>query len=259
MEKNYNDEVYINNLVDNYIQTKDCKLKLNLIQEFDPYFKKYIILFCSKISIDLSNPDTRKFLRLFMNDEDRANEDSFVSAANKLIPRLRNLFKDCTSSDIYDEMVCGFLEHLDRYKPMIANHKHSKERISFTHFIQVNLRYHLAKIISKRSKDALCCMETIEFDDLQHGEVIEPKIENNWSNIDLEWIGGSTSGSIFSGISNLDRYFLFLKYESEDGKERSDRYISKITGFDRMYIRRRVIKIKEIIKQSSEALNQELI
>lgn len=248
MTKDYNDEDYINSLVDRFKETNDDGLRWLLLSSFDPYFRKYASLFTSCSTVDLNNKDTIKFLRMFMSVEDRSSEDSITTAARRVVNYVRGCFKDCTFQDIYDEVVCFFLEQLERYKPMIADHRHDKPRISFTHFIQVNLRYKMGNMLKARGKDALYCAFNLEYDDRL--AVVEcPEMGINWSNIDLQWVHGITAGDIFKQLDEMERYLLYLKYEDGDERPLSDYDLAKITGLDRMYIRRKMLKIKDRLKE----------
>lgn len=249
MEHNiYKDDTYINSLVDAYKTSTSEELKLKVIQEFDPYFKKYAYLLCSFRPVDLTNKDTMKFFRLFMTDEDRATEPATYRAAKNIALYLRNLFRDYSFQDVYDQVVLFFLEQLNRYTPMIANHKSSKERISFTHFAQVNIRYRMAGLAKKRSRDAMYCRYNVEYIDEVNGTGIDSDVGENYCGIDQDWVRGFTSGEIFSQLDESERYFLYLKYESHK-KYLSDYGVARMTGMDRMYIRRKMQKIKEKLEK----------
>jgi len=247
MNQDYNDETYINNLVDQYKQTGDEALKLKLLDAFDPYFNKYVYLLCTNKMIDIGNKDTITFLRLFMDDEDRSTPSNLASAAKRTISYVRGIFSDCTPEDIYDEMVCIFLQQLTRYKPMIANHKHSQERISFTHFLQVNTRYKLKNISAERANDALHGYN-VEFHDELNG-IPNDNGHTNYSSIDLWWVRGDTAGDLFDQLDAYERYLLYLKYEDQEEKPLSEYDLARLTGQDRMYIRRRMIRIKNKLKR----------
>ena len=243
----YNDEIFINNLVDTYKKTGENFLRLQILAAFNPYFRKYVSLFCTVSPVNLQNKDTMRLLRLFMSPENRATEESLFSTGKKLITRIRDVFKDYTPDDLYDELICMFLEQLTRYKPMIANHKIDKPRISFTHFMQVNMRFKLNGLIVRKSKDALSCAFNMEFDDT----IPCPRMNTigiNWAPIDLRWVQGVTSSELFKELTEIDRYLLFLKYEDENKKPLSDYDIARLTGLDRMYIRRKFLAIRDKLK-----------
>ena len=128
---------------------------------------------------------------------------------------------------------------------MIANNTKDKKRISFTHFIQVNIRYGLTAIVEKRKMDALSCGYNVEYED----EVSSSFGSAEEREIDLRWIYGDTAGEPFNRLTEMERYLLYLKYVSISPKYNSDYDIAKITGIDRMYIRRKMIKLVDQIKQ----------
>ena len=252
MNQDFNNETSINNLVDQFKTTGDEKLKLELLDAFDPYFNKYVYLLCSAKPVDINNKDTITFLRLFMNDEDRSTAENLSMAARRTLNFLRGIFSDCESQDIYDEMVCIFLEQLSRYKPMVTTGKHIKERISFTHFLQVNTRYKMKNLAIQRSRDALHSMYNVEYHDELNGvpSTMDSGIDKK---IDFRWVRGGTTGDIFDQLDEYERYLIFLKYEGDNGKTLSDYDLAKLTGQDRMYIRRKMLKIKDKLKDLVEA------
>ena len=244
----YRDDSYINTLVDDFKEKGSEELRLQLMDCFDPYFSKYCYMLCSKQVVDFTNNDTIKFLRLFMTPEEREPAESFLLAARRIIGYLRGIFKDYTSEDLYDEIVCMFLEQLSRYQPMITNHKLVKERISFSHFIQVNLRFKIRLLAVTRAKDALTCFHNVEYNDSIQGYK-EPEVGINWNVLDLRWVQGITASDHFKELDELERYILYLRYEDEDKKPVSDRDIARMTGLDRMAIRRRLVKIRNKLKE----------
>jgi hypothetical protein len=250
--KDYKDEAYINELVDTYKATENEATRLALISCFDPYFRKYANLLASRYSVDLSNKDTMNFLRLFMSTEDRKDNFTLINGGKRTISYLRSLFKDCTPDELYDEVLCIFLEQLARYKPMIAEIKPDKPRISFTHFIQVNVKFKLAALIMKRKKDALHCQSNLQFiDDLSPAH--EPEVGVNWNTLDLQWVRGETASEVFQTLDELERYLLYLQHSNEEEKPKSEYDLAKLTGLDRMYIRRRLFKVREKLKEAVNA------
>jgi hypothetical protein len=77
-----------------------------------------------------------------------------------------------------------------------------------------------------------------------------------YSRIDYQWVKGTTTGDVFDQLEEHERYLLFLKYENGESKPLSDYDIAKITGQDRMYVRRKFIKIKSKIKELVEFSKQ---
>jgi hypothetical protein len=129
---------------------------------------------------------------------------------------------------------------------MIASNIPSKQKISFPHFIQVNIRYALRELTSSKARDALHCIYNTPFDDsltVESTNHIKDTI-----GLDLKWVHGLTAGEPFNQLDEFERYLLFLRYEDEDGKPRSDRALARMVGADRSYIRRRLEKIKAKIE-----------
>ena len=245
--KDYNNQDYINNLVDTYKEINSTVLKKKLIDSFSPYFKKYVNMMCGKHAIDLDNADTIKFLRLFMSAAEREDKTEYTKSCHRLVHMFRKVFSDYTPRDLYDELVVYFLEALEKYKPMIADHKRSRERISFTHYLQVGMRFRIKLLIRIKSRDALSGEENLPYNEaiFRRSKLGLPDEEA----LDLRWVQGTTAGDIFEHLTKTERYILWLKYESDpEGKELSSFDISKITGLHQKSIVDRILKIKKKLK-----------
>ena len=249
----YNDEQYINDLVDKYKETGSQECRSELMDAFTPYFKKYIGLFKGSSFVDSKNPDTYRFLRLFMTPKDRDKSETSTKTCAKYIHFLRGIFEDYTVADMYDELLLYFLEALEKYRPIIANNTPRKGRISFTHYIQVSLRWKMKALVNVKSKDALSS-DIVPYSELifHAAENISPLDIKEYPPINLQWVHGLTSSDMFSGLSNLERYILWLKYESDpDGKPLSSQDIANATGLHKKTIdlKLKVIrnKLKEVI------------
>jgi hypothetical protein len=247
----YNDEQYINDLVDKYKETGSNECRSELMDSFTPYFKKYIGLFKGSSFVDTKNQDTYRFLRLFMTQKDREISETSTTACSKYIHFLRGIFEDFTVSDMFDELLLYFLEALEKYKPIIANNTPRKGRISFTHYIQVTLRWKMKALVNAKSKDALSS------DIVPYSELIFHAAENNstlevkeYPPVDLQWVHGFTSSDIFNKLNSLERYILWLRYESDpDGKTLSSQDIANTTGLHKKTID---LKLKVIRKKLKE-------
>lgn len=252
MEPITKEEEDIDTLISQYLEKNTDESKLAILAAFHKYFKKYASILGTCHAVDFNNKDTTKFLRLFMSKEERLNGTTYLSAARRVVGFLRRVFQDFTTDDIYDEIVCIFLQHLNRYKPMIASNIPIKQKISFTHFIQVNIRYALRQLASTKARDALHCLYNTPFDEAL---AVETKaLEPHFIGLDLKWVHGFTAGEPFNKLDEFERYLLFLRYEDEDGKPLSEREIAKMVGADRGYIRRRLDKIKTKLKEYLKSL-----
>ena len=253
MEPITKEDADIDLLITSHLDNPSDNTKLAILASFDRYFRKYASILSTPHAVDFNNKDTTKFLRLFMSKEERTNQLTYTSAARRVIAFLRRVFHDFTTEDVYDEIVCIFLQHLNRYKPMIASNIPSKQKISFTHFVQVNIRYALRQLASTKARDALHCLYNTPFDEAL---AVETKaLEPHFIGLDLKWVYGFTAGEPFNTLDEFERYLLFLRYEDEDGKPLSDRDIAKMVGADRGYIRRRLEKIKIKLKDYLKSLS----
>lgn len=246
----WNNDTEINNLVDEYKRTGDNKLRDKLIENFKPYFLKYVNLLCTRSNIDLNKRDTVKFLRLFAKQEVQETPEAFVTTARKTVTYLRSIFKDCTKEDVYNDLVCIFLENLYRYKLKIASHTPHKSRISFTHYILLWMRFGVKKLVITKSRDALSLARNCEYvDDMDNIASTNHKYSQT---LDLRWIRGETAGDLFGQLDEYERYLLYLKYDEDRDTLRSDYDVARTTGQERMYVRRRLIKLRDKLKELVE-------
>ena len=244
----YKDEIYINTIVDNYVENRDLRTRQLIINKFSPYFSKYVDILHGESSINIFNADTKKFLHLFIKKEFRNVREPYIQEARQKIHYIRGLFRHYSKEDLRNDIIIIFIEQLDRYKPMIAAHTPHKKRISFTHFMQVHMRFRLWAMINKLRKDAMNNTLDDSYDDgiliensnLHHiGAWDEPVV------IDHEWVVGRTSNEMFSQLSQFERHLLFIKYESSStGKELSANEIATITGFHHKTVLKRLSEIK---------------
>lgn len=242
----YRNEEYINTLVDKYRETNSDKLRDELIDNFKPYFKKYAHLFCGVGPVNLTNKNTITFLRLFMNDKDRSTDERCRRAGEKYVAMIRRIFHDFTKQDIENEVLIFFLEALNKYRPMIADHKRTRERISFTHFIQVNIKFKLSYLCKKKSRDALSGGSIIPYTELFY----RAASTRSSKDIDFKWIYGTTTGDIFNSLTNGERYLLWLKYQSDyKGRKLSDKQLERKTGFHHKTIAQKLNRIRDKLRE----------
>jgi hypothetical protein len=246
---------FLNYLIDAYKQTGDMVYRDSLLDEFEGYFKKYVsMLFRAGGTVDILNKDTKNFLRLFMKDSDRANETSYFASAGAYVHMIRRALMHFTKEDLYHEIIIHFLELLENYAPITYKRKEEHHRISFPHYIQVNIRYRLCRWIVKSSRDAVMGRRCLEYNDVlfddkyacqDSGIGISP-------NIDLSgWVWGKEATAPFNELTEMERYLLWLRYEGDpSGKKLSKREISNITGYHAQTINDRLEKIKSKIKNS---------
>jgi len=249
MKTDYKNESYINSLVDEYKKSGDIVTRDKLIECFDPYFDKYSNLVCGHNSANLFNKDTMTFLRLFMTSSERSNDDTARHAGKKYIKMIRKIFSDFTKLDIYDEMLLYFLEQLKKYRMMIADHKISRERISFTHFIQVNLRYKLKNLTISKARDALSVDNCIEYNDLLGNAIYAASSGDKHKEINIDWVDGQTTDDVFKHLKRWERYLLWIKYESRiDGGVVTNYDMADMLGLHRKAVDYRFEKIKKKIE-----------
>ena len=247
---------YINYLIDSYTQTSDVLYRDELLECFDFYFKKYIsIMHMKGHGVDFNNSDTKNFLRLFMKKEDRTNQQVYLSNAGSYLHMIRRVLIGFTAEDLYHELIVSFLELLEKYEPISYKRGEKKHRISFAHFVQVNMRYKLCKWIVKKSKDVLTGRDWLEYKDYLHENYGDGVLDGNAQveveiGIDLkDWVWGKSATAPFSLLTEMERYLLWLRYECDpDGKKLSTREIALTTGYHQRSIIYKLKKIKIKLK-----------
>ena len=240
---------YLNYLIDAYKQTSDLEYRDALLDAFDDYFRKYVSIMHGKGSgVDINNADTKNFLRLFMKKEDRINQHVYMKTVGSYMHMLRRALLGFTAEDLYHEVIIIFLELIEKYQPITYKRGESKHRISFAHYVQVNIRFKLCKWIIKKSQDVLTGRDWLEFKEGIH------EYQYNYDNdpegvgvgINLkDWVWGKTASEPFSDLTEMERYLIWLRYEGDpDGKKLSTREISVITGYHQRSIIYKLKKIK---------------
>ena len=238
MEK-FDKQEIIDDSIDRYKETGDMKFRDQVLYLFEPYIQKYVSICKGSSIIDLSNEDTLKFLRLFMTDAERANEFTCKAAGPKYIFMIKKIMISWETLEVYNELIVNFLELLEKYRPMIANHTQEKARISFAHYIIVNLRYRIKEMIIRIGKDAMSNLSSLGYDGISN--LKSPHVEpDNPTTIDLNWVWNDTANDIFSSLSDSDRYILLLR---NDGISLDE--MALITGLHRLTLHARFKKIRE--------------
>lgn len=134
-KKNHNKDIdLIDSLVHQYktgtVAERNEALE-KLIGHFDEYIKKYVNLLHGG-EANLQNPDTFKFLSLFLAGKDKTTEN--LRFARRGIARVMSYYD---SGDIYNELVLIFIKLLDRYKV----YENEQGRVNFVYYFTKYFRY----------------------------------------------------------------------------------------------------------------------
>jgi hypothetical protein len=191
-----------------------------------------------------------------MKKEDRETEMAYATNAWSCIHMIRRAMRSFTPEDIYQELIAIFLELIEKYKPIVYTRNEKKYRISFAHYAQVSVRYALCRIIVKNSKDIITGRECLEFRDDIHNSLARTPIDilDNCIGVNLkDWVWGRISTFPFESLSEMERYLLWLRHESDpDGKRLSTREMADVTGYHERTI---IYKLKSIKKKLKESMN----
>ena len=247
-----NSQELIDYLVDAYKQTGSLKYRDCLLECFEGYFVKYVsILSHHNHGVNVNNKDTKNFLRLFMSKEERSSQHTYEKNAGAIVHKIRRACRCFTPGDIYNEIVVHFLELLENYKPISFKRSEKVHRISFAHYLQVNMRYRLCNSVIKKCKEPLTGRETVEYHEYLHDDIDNCDYEDpdDAINIDLDgWVWGDTSGGIFSGLTKAERYLLWMKYEGDPEGEVNMRALSSMMGVHYQTIVYRLDKIRNKLR-----------
>lgn len=251
-----NSEELIDYLIDAYNQTGDMTYRDCLLECFDGYFLKYVSILChSNKSVNILNKDTKNFLRLFMSKEERTNSYTYEDSVGSIIHKIRRAIRLFTPGDIYNELIIHFLELLERYKPISYKRGNKTSRISFAHYIQVNMRFRLCNWIIKKGKDIITGRDWVQYHDFLH------ESEYNYDNdppgvgvgINLEgWVWGEEAGEVFSELTEAERYLLWMKYEGNPIGKTTMRDLAVMMGLHYQTIVLRMNNIRKKLRVAME-------
>jgi len=248
---------YINYLVDAFKQTGDIVYRDALLDSFHAYFRKYVSIMTGRGNgVDVNNSDTKSFLRLFMKKEDRMNNKVYLGKVGSYIHMIRRALLRFEPEDIHHDLIVSFLELLEKYETVTYNRNEENHRISFAHYVQVNIRYKLCKWVIKKSQDVVTGQVCLEFKDEICAD--EPNYDNDplgvGIGIDLkDWVWGDTATAPFSELSEMERYLLWLRYECDpNGKKISTREMALTTGYHERSIIYKLKKIKAKLGRSHD-------
>jgi len=226
-----------------------------LLDAFDGYFKKYVSLMHSKSSgVNVENNDTKNFLRLFMKKEDRLTQKDYLKNVGSYIHMIRRVLSSFTADDLYHELIVSFLGLIEKYHPVTYKRNEKEHRISFSHYVQVNIRYNLVRWIFTKSRDVLTGRDWLEYREELHES--EFNYDNDPPAVDIginlqDWVWGDTAEVPFSTLTEMERYLLWLRYEGDPyGKKISTREMGEITGYHQRTIIYKLERIKDKLSLS---------
>ena len=246
----------VNYFADAYKQTDNLGYRDSLLTLFEGYFRKYASLMKQGYaSVDILNKDTRNFLRLFMGEQERLNKYTYERAAGKKIHQIRRALKSFSYDDLYHEIIVHFLGLIENYKPITYFRNKVKSRISFAHYIQVNMRYKLCRWINKKGNDIVTGSDCVEYSDYMHESSYNYDNDPEGIGVGInlqDWVWGNEANEVFSELSEAERYLLWLKYEGDPrGREMTMRDIASLTGFHYQTIVYRLNRIRDKVKKAT--------
>jgi len=226
----------IDNLVECY-QKGDSAAAEELIKAFTPLIRKYLGILGGK-EIDLADPNSAKFVSLFINDKEirkallRGRCSNGVKAVVlQTMSAVRHFSSGLTTEDLQQEMIAVLLECARRYK------KGNKK--SFLVHFNTTLCYKLRDFIISYISDPACTplgLETVE--DI----VSEEKSANTLYTAD--WVSGLTASPPFDELTPVDRVLALKRFE--EGK--TLKQIGREMGYSESGLWKRLRKIKEKVK-----------
>lgn len=248
---------HIESLVEDY-KAGNSDSGLELINAFDPYFKKYIKLL-KHAGIDLKDKDSRRFISLFISDAEaryglvrRFQPKEARESAQKAAIMLKKLCEPYTEEDLKQDFCVILLNLCRRYV------KKSKKK-NFCGYLYNVFRYELHRRLAETTRDPLTysASNTVSFNDTEHltpdvdlyddGDRIDwtpvLKVEEDLGN---NWVRGLTCDKMFLDLTTLQR--LIIKEAYMNGY--SDYKIANDLGMHRNTILRNRMKAEDVIADS---------
>ena len=147
-DKEYNDVKEVNEIGARYSQNPTPKDAEILIKAFHGFLMKYVkLLTPGNNTAKYITNETKHFLSLFIQRKQRSSAE-MAAAYKEVASRLPNMViqTQMSADDIYNELVCIFLEKAQKFKPEIGG---------FTGYIQYHFKYSVKSKLFELQNNAL--------------------------------------------------------------------------------------------------------
>lgn len=211
---------------------KSNEAGIELIERFQPFLKKYAILFKSG-QIDFNDKEMKLFVASFMDEDDlkralkrKKQKKEYRARIYEKFNFIKETYGSLPEDEILTDLQMLLLQLAKRYKQMGKN---------FAAYLYNSFRYEVARHIKKFIRNPLNIpYRKIKFEDYM-SYYHDPAIENDFEDKfyedslgipDMSWIQGETCSELFGILSPLERK-LIVKYYLEHW---NDRQISEEFG-----------------------------
>lgn len=230
-------------------QNGDEQAAQELIEQLDPYLKKYVKIIKDNL-INLNDKDSRRFIALFVNDSNarkglikKYQPNEARNKAYKSTLMLSSMCNNITYEDLTQELTCILLTMAKRYKK-------KGKKINFCGYLYSSFRYEVYRTISKWTLDPLVhnsgstlrfneCSFVDEDNDVESDgdiyiEELTMLLDDDLGN---SWIRGLTCGEEFEELTPIERLILRMKYQ--EGK-------TDVEIADRLQLHRNTIRAQRL-------------
>lgn len=218
--------------------TTESKQALEALLEYHKsYINKYVSILKGN-KIDLKNPDTRKFLKLFLPYGGYSTDGLLI-----IKTFLRRIFKNLETEEIRNELICLFIgDVLNRYRRIPG--------INFANYMTKVFRFRVKDYCNKLGKE-LNVIPVDSFDKILRGEeTIDDTADSE--RLDLKWVSCPVS-PIFNSISTYQRYLIYLYHV----RGLTIGQMKEILGKDEESIRGELKNAKEKMQEMAEQEDRE--
>lgn len=263
-EKKEPDYELVDKLVERY-QGGDENAAEELLRQLRPYMSKFFKILRLG-SIDLSDRDSRKFINLFIDDENMRSKlkkaYQSTDARNEAYRATALIQSMCTSipsEDIIHELILVLLTLAKRYSK-------TKKKVNFCGYLYNAFRFELARRIKQITFDPLthCTDLTIPYDDSDYSNGNDEPVEESIQiyvdeplavledELGNSWARGLTCGDMFSKLTQLQRIILKMHYMDGEG----DSAIGERLGIHRTTVKRQRTCAEEILKKARDSCDK---
>lgn len=221
----------------------DQDAKLQLLDAFDGFLKKYVGILKGNVSLDSENPDIKQFRKLFVSN----NNLAFYNPA-ALTRQLQSMYTLVDEDELKQEFIADFLTAIRNFHPKSAKNGFLPYVIQYIRWkakdkIDASMRHplYLARwnATVRRGQPGFHAQDVNPIELAAFGDKddsigdIEAGFYQGLSEMTLEWVD-NCNDPLFKELKKYDRYLLYLRYKVEmtydeiaDALNRSPRTVSE--------------------------------
>lgn len=240
----------IDELVAKYKKNDDRAPTMELIiEKLAPYRSKFVNILKNG-SADITDKDTKQFLKLFMPEGDIRKEmdnitisqEAKVKAAEIAI-YIQKLCESIKNEDLEQDLIVLMFELINRYEPQRGVH--------FCGYLYNTYRYDVSRYVKKMTRDPMAFYIPYVLGDGEEymdADLVPSAEEIFEEEMGMSWVNGITCHEIFLKLNKFQRIIIefYYKFGYSDSK------IAELLNSNRSFIYRQRIKAEEILKENKE-------